>query len=201
LSQSGLTVPAYAGGSARTLGRTTKMTSLLPLVPVLAVLLLGDANAKGSLARQCKSIGAISLDMPAKAALRHMKGSAFRIDTVIEGAETADALYSVSTGTRTVAGRVVAIALSGKVRHIYFYSDLRDRLPIEECGALAWKESPPGNPGNVSECWVLSPSVELLVNRSGPGMFLALVNTDFATRSISASEATVVGRPACSKVG
>jgi hypothetical protein len=177
------------------------MTSLYPLAPLLAVLLLGDASAKGSLARQCQSIGAISLGMPAKAALRHMKGATFTIDTVIEGAETAEARYSVSTGTRTVAGRVVVIALSGKVRHIYFYSDLRDRLPIEECGALAWKESPPGNPGNLSECWVLSPSVELLVNRSGPGMSLSLVNTNFATRSISASEATVVSRRACSKVG
>ncbi len=177
------------------------MTSLLPLLPLLAVLLLGDASAKGTAARQCQSIGPISLDMPVKEALRHMKGASLALDSVIEGAKTADAFYSVSTGAKAVAGRVVVIVLSGRVRHVYFATDLRDRLPIEECGVLAWKESPPGNPGNISECWMISPSVELLVNRSGPGLSLSLVNTNFATHSVSASEARVVSRRACSRGG
>jgi len=126
-----------------------------------------------------------------------LDAAAFGPDTVIDGAKTVTARYTVSLGAETVEGEATLVAVGGRVRHVYFVHSSGKSLPIESCGTAAWRKAPPGNPGNVTECRVVQPTLELLSNKSGPVWWFGLLDTNYATRAVSASRSQRVPRKAC----
>jgi len=175
------------------------MLPTLALSVALALLGAPHFTAHGAEGGKCSAIGELTLGMHVAEASRLLGGASFEQDTTINAAKTVVAAYTTPRSEGSMEGEATVVAVKGRVRHVYFRRASRDRLAIEDCGTASWSKAPTGNPGNVTECRVIRPQVELLVNRSGPSVWLGLIDTRFAPHVASASVTKLVSRRACAE--